>query len=151
MQSFVFFGRQDIDKGVFFHTFMSDFKAVGMIREILLVGAGGFAGSVCRYLVSLGIATLSLSTSFPVSTMTVNFVGSLLIGFFMSVTSHNWLIFLGIMGFCGGFTTFSTFSSELLAMIKASEWIMAAGYALLSVVICVAAVAIGLWLGKTLI
>lgn len=122
-----------------------------MIREVLLVGAGGFAGSVCRYLVSVGLAALPFSTAFPVSTLTVNIAGSLLIGFFMSLTSHNWLIFIGMVGFCGGFTTFSTFSAEILAMAKASQWMMAAGYALLSVVACVAATALGLWLGKTLI
>ena len=122
-----------------------------MIREILLVGAGGFAGSVCRYIVSTGIAALSLPTAFPLSTFSVNIAGSMLIGFFMSFTAHNWLIFLGVVGFCGGFTTFSTFSAEVLAMVKASQWALAAGYIFLSAAVCVAAVALGLWLGKTLI
>lgn len=122
-----------------------------MIREILLVGAGGFAGSICRYLLSFGISTFPLFGYFPVSTLIINLAGSLIIGFLMSLTSQNWLVFLGIVGFCGGFTTFSTFSVEVLAMIKASLWTMAAGYILSSVILCVGASAIGLWLGKTLI
>ena len=121
-----------------------------MIKEILLVGAGGFAGSICRYLVTLGITSLSLTTPLPIATLSVNFLGSLLIGFIMSLTTHNWLLFLGVVGFCGGFTTFSTFSSELLAMIRAEQWIAAAGYILISVIICVAAVATGMWIGKNL-
>lgn len=120
-----------------------------MLREILLVGAGGFAGSVCRYLVSVGVASLSIATPLPVATMSVNIAGSLLIGVFMSLSSHNWLIFLGVAGFCGGFTTFSTFSTEVLAMVRASQWALAAGYITLSVVVCAAAVAVGMWLGRS--
>lgn len=122
-----------------------------MLKEILLVGTGGFAGSVCRYLVSLGVASLPLSTTFPVSTFSVNALGSLLIGFLMSLTSHNWLIFIGVVGFCGGFTTSSTFSVESLAMLRAGQWMVASVYILLSVVVCVAAVATGMWIGKNVL
>lgn len=126
---------------------MTDFRK-NMLKEILLVGTGGFAGSVCRYLVATGVASLSISTPFPVATFSVNVLGSLLIGFFLSLASNNWLIFLGVVGFCGGFTTFSTFSTETLAMLRAGQWVLSAGYILLSVVVCVAAVATGMWIGK---
>jgi CrcB protein len=122
-----------------------------MLKEILLVGAGGFAGSVCRYLAALGVASLGISTQFPVATFSINALGSLLIGFLMSLSAHNWVIFIGIVGFCGGFTTFSTFSAETLTMLRAGQWAMGAGYILLSVVVCVAAVAVGMWAGKNAI
>lgn len=121
-----------------------------MIKEILLVGAGGFAGSVCRYLAALGIMSTHADCRLPLATISVNVLGSLLIGFFMSLASNNWLILLGITGFCGGFTTFSTFSFEALAMIRAGQWAGAAGYMLISVVVCVAAAAAGMWIGKNL-
>ena len=87
-----------------------------MVKNILLVGMGGFIGSIARYLVS----HLNLSISFhsiPVGTLIVNISGSFLIGFLTGLAEKNflisneWRLFL-MAGVCGGFTTFSAFANE---------------------------------------
>ena len=90
------------------------------LRNILLVALGGALGSVCRYLLS----KLSLGT-FPWGTLTVNILGSLLIGLLTglmlrgSVSPEMKLLL--VTGFCGGFTTFSTFANESFGMMKAGD------------------------------
>ena len=93
-----------------------------MFKLILLVGAGGFIGSVARFLGSRYITENYLS-SFPFGTMTVNITGCFLIGIFYGMSekgalmNEEWRIFLTV-GFCGGFTTFSSFASENLTLLR---------------------------------
>ena len=110
-----------------------------MLGNILLVAAGGAVGSVCRYLLSsVHVA------SFPWGTLTVNVLGSLLIGLLAGLSGRGILSpelkLLLVTGFCGGFTTFSTFASESLGMMKAGEVLTAAVYVGVSVTVGILAV-----------
>lgn len=117
-----------------------------MIKEILLVGTGGFAGSVLRYLVSVAMS----SCAFPWGTFTVNASGSLIIGILLaSVAPGGWHLLL-IAGFCGGFTTFSAFSAQMFEMVREGNYATAALYMIASVAVCMAAVWMGVMLVKWL-
>ncbi|MCD8072894.1 MAG: fluoride efflux transporter CrcB [Alistipes sp.] len=120
------------------------------LKEILLVGAGGFAGSACRYLVSLWIVHGDARPAFPLATLAVNAAGSLLIGIFIALAAPHWLQLVLVTGFCGGFTTFSAFSAEMVALLKGGQPWAAAGYALASVALCVAMAAAGIFIGGKL-
>jgi CrcB protein len=89
-----------------------------MIKDILLVGFGGFAGSVLRYL--LNILLINYHWPIPWPTYLINLSGSLLIGILMAlnVKEEEYVRLLVITGFCGGFTTFSTFSYENLNLFQ---------------------------------
>ena len=121
-----------------------------MIKDILLVGAGSFLGGIARYLVSLSMK--GVSGAFPWATMTVNIAGCLLIGVLWAVfsrsTASSQLNLLLTVGFCGGFTTFSTFSKESLALLQAGSYTGFALYALGSVSVGILAVAAGFMLAK---
>lgn len=117
-----------------------------MIRNIIFVAIGGALGSVVRYLVSKWINDLS-STSFPFGTMAVNITGCLLIGIFYGLTER-WELsgemkLLLTVGFCGGFTTFSTFMNESLSLLRLDNILYAALYAGGSVALGLIAVFIG--------
>ena len=117
-----------------------------MIRNLLLVALGGAVGSVLRYLIS------SINTSFPWGTFTVNVLGSLLIGLLVGFVSKGVLSpemkLLLVTGFCGGFTTFSTFASESFGMMKAGDVLLTALYVGASVVIGILAVWGGMMLSN---
>ena len=87
--------------------------------QLILIAFGGAAGSVLRYLLS------NINTSFPWGTFTVNILGSLLIGLLVGFASKGVLSpemkLLLVTGFCGGFTTFSTFANESFGMMKAGD------------------------------
>lgn len=108
-----------------------------MLRLILIVGAGGFLGTVSRFLASRYIQNNILST-FPYGTFIVNVVGCLLIGIFYGLSekgntlSPDWRMFLTV-GFCGGFTTFSTFANENMALLRDGNFFLFALYTSLSV------------------
>ena len=94
-----------------------------MNRNILLVGIGGFVGSVLRYLVSLAFAGW-LGSPFPFATFTVNIIGCFLMGILFGLSERSGVLSpemraLLMAGFCGGFTTFSAFSVESVALIEA--------------------------------
>ena len=120
-----------------------------LLKTILAVGAGSFLGGAGRYLVSL--AMKSVSKGFPWATLAVNLVGCFLIGLLWGLFSKNgtegsnWALFLTV-GFCGGFTTFSTFSKEALMMLQSSNLWGFAGYIAVSVVAGIALVALGAFL-----
>jgi CrcB protein len=103
-----------------------------MFRTILLVGMGGFLGSVSRFLVGQGLHRF-FDTIFPIGTMTVNILGSFLIGFVYSLAERNNLIgpemrmFL-MVGFCGGFTTFSSFAFDQFNLLKDSGFLYLSFY-----------------------
>ena len=119
-----------------------------------MVGIGGFVGSVARYLVSLAFAG-SLNSSFPFATLTVNVVGCFLIGILFGLSgragtlSPEWRIFL-TTGFCGGFTTFSTFSYETLRLAQDGELLYLFANVGLSVILGLAATYAGILLMRSL-
>jgi CrcB protein len=93
-----------------------------MLRTILIVGTGGFIGSVMRYLVQFYVEK-GMSSTFPLGTLIANIVGSFVIGMVFALAekgnllSSEWRIFLSV-GICGGFTTFSAFAYNNFIMIK---------------------------------
>lgn len=122
-----------------------------IIKNVLLVGAGSFIGGAARYLVSLALK--NASKGFPWATLLVNLAGCFLIGLLWGMFSKstavesNWALFLTV-GFCGGFTTFSTFSKEALMMLQSGNIWGFAGYIGISVAAGIALVALGYFLVK---
>ena len=118
-----------------------------MIREIVAVGIGGALGSMSRYLVSyVWLAEQSL-LGFPAGTFTVNAAGSLLMGFLLEMLGAGTASWLLSVGFCGGFTTFSTFSADAVRLLRAGDYGPATAYIALSVAVCIAFAALGMWIG----
>lgn len=118
-----------------------------MIKNLLLVGLGGFAGSVARYLVSRlnnHIDWLSI----PVGTLAVNVIGSFLIGFLTGISEKSPIMtvelrMLLMVGLCGGFTTFSSFTGENLMLMRNGQFLPIFLYTGLSVLLGFAAVYFG--------
>lgn len=101
--------------------------------NFLIVGFGGFIGSVARYF--FGQIPVFASTAFPVSTLLLNFIGSFLIGIVnFSALDFKLKLFFKV-GFCGGFTTFSTFSLEVINMIESGRILSAVVYCFASVLL----------------
>ena len=118
-----------------------------MIKSILIVGCGSFIGGALRFLVSTLMKNESAS-SFPIGTLLVNILGCFLIGVIYglfvrySTTSHM-LCLLLTTGFCGGFTTFSTFANESLQMLQAGNVAGFIGYVAASVLLGILLVLFG--------
>lgn len=118
------------------------------MRNILLVGIGGMFGSVLRYLASVWIKPVN----FPLATLSVNILGSFLIGLIMGWAAKHpqsefWRLLLAT-GICGGFTTFSAFAWENLQMLNQQRYMHFCIYAGGSLILSLIAVAIGYWLTK---
>lgn len=122
-----------------------------IIKDLVLVGMGSFIGGVLRYLV--GLLFKGTTLLFPCSTFWVNIVGCLFIGFLSALflriptISPNVNLFL-VVGFCGGFTTFSTFSRDLFLMLERGEYTLFLLYALGSILLGLLAVFLGFVSGK---
>ena len=117
-----------------------------MIKDIILVGIGSGIGGICRYLISLTMG--QAGNGFPWGTFTANVAGCLLIGLLWGATSRfqNFspaFSLLLMVGFCGGFTTFSTFSKEGLAMLQANNYMQFTLYTLGSMLLGIIAVGLG--------
>lgn len=117
------------------------------MKEVLLVLAGSGVGGVLRYLTAC--AMKNAGVAFPLGTFTANLCGCLLIGFFSTLALKGNISadtkLLLTTGLCGGFTTFSTFMNENLAMLRGGEVLQFALYTGLSIALGVAMV----WLGMT--
>jgi len=124
-----------------------------MDRNLILVGIGGFLGSGFRYLVTVLLAR-QFTSSFPLGTFTVNVVGCFLIGILFALSekgnllSPEWRIFL-TTGFCGGFTTFSTFSYESIRLLQDGEILYLSLNVALSVIVGFAATYLGMFFIKS--
>jgi CrcB protein len=124
------------------------------IRILLIIGTGGFLGTIARYLTQQGISKI-LPILFPYGTLTVNIAGCFLIGIIYALAdrgnalSPEWRIFL-TTGFCGGYTTFSTFSYESYNLIRDEQYLYLSLYIGLSVILGIMATLLGIILIKSL-
>jgi fluoride exporter len=120
-----------------------------MINHFLLVGAGGMAGSMLRYAVSLFIR----NTSFPLATFAVNITGSFIIGLVLGYSQRNpgfeadWRLFLAT-GVCGGFTTFSAFSAEGIQLLTHQRYLVFFLYFAASMILGLLATYLGMMIAK---
>ena len=118
------------------------------MQQTLWIALGGALGSVARYWIALW--ALPVSRSLPWGTIGINIAGSFLIGFFGTLTleggrhpAPEWARLFVMVGICGGFTTFSSFSLQTLDLMRSDAWGRALANVGLSVLLCLAAVSAG--------
>lgn len=122
-----------------------------MIKAMLIAGCGGFIGTCLRFLAGKFFHFVSHS-GFPWGTFAVNIVGSFLIGIFFGLAEKTHLIspqmnvFL-ITGFCGGFTTFSSFADDMYLMVQSKNWLYFLVYVGFSFLLGLVLV----WLGRSIV
>jgi len=121
----------------------------GEMANYLWIALGGALGTVGRYWFSGFVARL-FGETFPWGTLLVNVSGSFIIGLFAALTGPDGRVFVGstgrqfvMIGICGGYTTFSSFSLQTLSLMNQGEWVRAGGNVVLSVALCL----VGVWLG----
>ncbi len=106
---------------------------------------GGGLGSLCRYGIARGLA--KFDWTFPAATLTANFLSCVLIGFLMGISLHQsvgqWRWF-AMIGFCGGFSTFSTFTAEQYNLWQTGQYTIVLVYILSSIVLCLLALVLGI-------
>lgn len=123
-----------------------------MLSQYLWIAAGSALGGSARYFCS-GLTARLIGETFPFGTLLVNVVGSFIIGFVATLTGPDGRVFVSsalrqavLTGFCGGYTTFSSFSLQTLNLIQDGEWLHAGANITASVIMCLAAV----WAGHIL-
>jgi CrcB protein len=116
------------------------------------VALGGALGTTGRYWLS-GVVARMVGETFPWGTLLINVTGSFIIGFFGALTGPDGRVFVGstarqfvMIGICGGYTTFSSFSLQTLNLLHDGEWFWAGANIVLSVALCL----LGVWLGNML-
>lgn len=123
------------------------------MKQLLLVFFGGGIGSILRFIISKNFN--NYFSHFFLGTFLVNIIGCLLIGIILGLSlksnylTENQTLLLST-GFCGGFTTFSTFAFEKHSLLKAGDLMHFSVYTITSIVVGVIAIAIGLWISRML-
>jgi len=124
-----------------------------MIKDILMVFVGGGVGSLCRYSVGEYVKS-AFQPNIPIQTFLVNFLGCIVIGFsldyFTKHPSFSILTPLVVVGFCGGFTTFSAFGYETYSMLQRQQYGTFFYYTIGSIIFCLLGCLIGVFISKNL-
>ena len=120
---------------------------------VLLIGAGGFAGAIARYVVDVGVT--QRFASFPWGTLVVNVTGCFVLGLVFALLTQRFdpdpTVRMAItVGFIGAYTTFSTFAFETMRLAEDGAILIAVSNVGLSVVVGIIAVSLGTWLGRAL-
>ena len=124
-------------------------NSAGGLRRVnyLWISLGAIVGACARYFLS-GFVSRHISTTFPCGTLLINITGSLILGFFLIYSTErvlldpHWRLLVAI-GFCGSYTTFSSYAFESFALMEQSQWLMMGANILLSNVLCLTAVLAG--------
>ena len=122
-----------------------------MISTVSLVALGGAIGATCRYLAGVGMLRLTGPMDFPLAVLTVNIVGSILMGIFVvaavnkGLTQYSPFVMTGILG---GFTTFSAFSLEAVTLMERGQITAVAAYVALSAGLSIGGLMLGLWIAR---
>lgn len=124
------------------------------LETFLIIGAGAVVGANLRYWVS-GWVAQHVGQTFPLGTLIINFSGSLVLAIFTGWATNRVSLdprirLLVAIGFCGGYTTFSTYANESVALLQTGDWLGALGNILGTNLICIVGVVIGLALGRQL-
>lgn len=124
-----------------------------MIKDLILVFLGGGIGSLGRYSLSLWLAKYQhlYCYHFPIHTFIANALGCFLIGLAIGFCMQNpnkWINLLFVVGFCGGFTTFSTFSLEIINLLKTGQILISLIYLSTSLILCLTMNLLGIYLIK---
>lgn len=122
-----------------------------MISTVSLVALGGAIGAACRYLFGVGVMRLTGPSEFPLAILSVNVIGSFLMGVFVVAAAQKGLTHLSpfvMTGLLGGFTTFSAFSLEAVTLMERGQIAAAGAYVALSVVLSIGGLMLGLWIAR---
>jgi CrcB protein len=124
------------------------------ILAYLWIALGAVAGASARYFLS-GVIAKAIPSSFPYGTLVINVTGSLVLGFFLILTSERMLVdvrwrWLIAIGFCGAYTTFSSYAFETFALFEQGRWLLVTWNVISSNLLCLAAVLAGAALARWL-
>lgn len=122
-----------------------------MMTSLFSVALGGAIGSSLRYAIGVGLFRVFGHTGFPLGVISVNVIGSFLMGVFIVIAAHKGLAHMNpfvAVGVLGGFTTFSAFSLETVNLVERGQLGLAGAYVLLSVFLSVGALFVGLWVTR---
>ena len=124
------------------------------MRDFVIVSIGAMVGANARWIISRYAAKL-LGPAFPYGTLIINIGGSLIVGFFIIWTSERVLVdprwrLLIVVGFCGAFTTFSSYAFETMAYFEQGQWALMVANVLSNNLLCLGAVLAGMALARVL-
>jgi len=124
------------------------------VRDLVIVSIGAIVGANARWVISRYAARL-LGPVFPYGTLIINIAGSLIVGFFIIWTSERVLVdprwrLLIVVGFCGAFTTFSSYAFETMAYFEQGQWALMVANVLSNNLLCLGAVLAGMVLARVL-
>ncbi|MFC6639329.1 fluoride efflux transporter CrcB [Sulfitobacter sp. JBTF-M27] len=123
-----------------------------MFSTVLLVALGGAIGAALRFLSGVAMLRLTGPQDFPLAIITVNVLGSFLMGVFVVAAAHKGLTHLSpfvMTGILGGFTTFSAFSLETITLMERGDYGAAGLYVAVSVILSIGALMLGLLMARS--